>query len=32
MIIEGDTSLGVEDGGVIVAVEIGGDKIVLGVG
>lgn len=31
MVVEGDTSLGIEDGGVVVAVEIGGDDIILSV-
>lgn len=30
--VEGDTGLGVEDGGGVVAVEVGGDDLVLGVG
>ena len=29
--IQGDTGLGVEDGGVVVADQIGGDKLILGV-
>ena len=31
VVVEGDAGLGVEDGGVGVAVQIGGDNIVLGV-
>lgn len=31
VVVEGDTGLGIEDGGVGVAVEIGRDDIVLGV-
>jgi hypothetical protein len=31
MVVQGDTSLSVEDGGVSVAVEIGGDDFILGV-
>lgn len=30
--VEGDTGLGVEDGRGVVAVEVGGDDLVLGVG
>lgn len=29
--VEGDTGLGIEDGGVVVTVEVGGDNLVLGV-
>lgn len=32
MVVEGDTGLSVEDGGVVVAVQIAGDEVVLGVG
>ena len=31
VVVEGDTGLGVEGGGVVVAVEIGGDDVVFGV-
>ena len=31
VVVEGDTSLGVEDAGVEVAVHVGGDNLVLGV-
>ena len=31
VVVEGDTGLGVEDGGGLVAVEVGGDDVVLGV-
>jgi hypothetical protein len=30
--VQGDTGLGVEDGGVVVSVEIGGDEIIFAVG
>lgn len=32
VLVQGDTGLGVEDGGVRVAVHVGGDNVVLGVG
>ena len=32
VVVEGDTSLGVEDGGGLVAVEVAGDDVILGVG
>ena len=31
MVVEGDTGLGIEDGGVGIAVQIGGDNVVLSV-
>lgn len=31
VLVQGDTGLGIEDGGVVIAVEIGGDDVVLGV-
>lgn len=31
MVIEGDTGLDIEDGRVIVTVQVGGDQVVLGV-
>lgn len=31
VLVEGDTGLGVEDGGGVVAVQVGGDDLVLGV-
>ena len=32
VLVEGDTSLGIEDGGVVVAVQVTGNDIVLSVG
>lgn len=32
VLVQGDTSLGIEDGGVGVAIHVGGDNVVLGVG
>jgi hypothetical protein len=32
VLVEGDTGLGIEDGGVGVAVQVGGDDLILGVG
>jgi len=31
VVVEGDAGLGVEDGGGVVAVQVGGDDLVLGV-
>ncbi len=32
VVVEGNTGLGIEDGGGVVAVHVGGDNLVLGVG
>jgi len=31
-VVQGDTGLGIEDGGGVVAVHVGGDNLILGVG